>query len=193
VNGFRKAAQAASKDLNNFKLAWQSEETQTIFKRSKESYEKDHDLSAASRVPKFGWSSHSQLPDTIVHGAELHHGANLEAEQETSKQALDTEKILEDFRNKHTDFVVSTESNNQIIKVCMLRTWFPGLQADRSQIQFKVPSMTMKFTITRRKGTNDKESLEVECVGNMRLFSAITRCIAARPHPDDLRYVLVRS
>lgn len=58
------------------------------------------------------------------------------------------------------------------------------------QVAFKVPSLVLTFVITCSIDSQNKATFTVECTGNMPLFSAISRCLASRPRPNDLAYLL---
>jgi hypothetical protein len=51
----RSAAVGSTADLQAFKQVWKSDETQKLLARSKESLQKDSDLSKAVNVPMWGW------------------------------------------------------------------------------------------------------------------------------------------
>lgn len=51
----RKAAIQSTDDLKAFREVWSSEQTQDVFVKGKESFEKDADLSKARDVAAFGW------------------------------------------------------------------------------------------------------------------------------------------
>ena len=52
----KKAALVSTDNIKTFRDDWISEQTQALFARSKESLEKNADLTKAGDVPKFGWS-----------------------------------------------------------------------------------------------------------------------------------------
>ena len=51
----KKAAAASNNDVKAFREGIMSERTQELLSRSKESYEKDRDLSKANSVAVWGW------------------------------------------------------------------------------------------------------------------------------------------
>lgn len=51
----KSAAVTATTELKDFRDNWTSEQTQGLLARSKESEQKDGDLSKASAVPRYGW------------------------------------------------------------------------------------------------------------------------------------------
>ena len=53
----RKSAIQSTDDLKTFREQWTSEQTQQLFARSRQSLEKDGDLSKAVDVARYGWSS----------------------------------------------------------------------------------------------------------------------------------------
>ena len=53
----RKSALRSTEDLKTFRDQWNLEQTQQLYARSKQSLEKDGDLTKSLDVPKWGWSS----------------------------------------------------------------------------------------------------------------------------------------
>ena len=53
----KKAAITSTSDIKRFQDDRNSEQTQTLFAKSKESAEKDNDLSKANDVPSYGWTT----------------------------------------------------------------------------------------------------------------------------------------
>ena len=53
----RKSTLRSTGDLKTFREQWSSEQTQQLFARSKQSLEKDGDLTKSLDVAKWGWSS----------------------------------------------------------------------------------------------------------------------------------------
>lgn len=51
----KKAAMQSTDGLKTFREDWTSEQTQQLLARSKESLEKDGDLSKANGVARYGW------------------------------------------------------------------------------------------------------------------------------------------
>lgn len=51
----RKSAVQSTENLKGFREVWKSDQTQDILARSKESAEKDPDLSKAKDVAAYGW------------------------------------------------------------------------------------------------------------------------------------------
>jgi soluble P-type ATPase len=49
----------------------------------------------------------------------------------------------------------------------------------------------LKFHIVVGQGANDRGKLRAECLGTTELQTAISRCIASRPRPNDLQSLLV--
>ncbi|RMZ33697.1 hypothetical protein D0859_02138 [Hortaea werneckii] len=54
--GSYKAAVKSTEDLKDFRADWNSEQTQQMFARARESVQKDGDLSKANEVAKYGWA-----------------------------------------------------------------------------------------------------------------------------------------
>ena len=52
----KKAALHSTNDIKTFRNEWSSEQMRQIFAKSKESLEKNGDLSKANGVPRYGWS-----------------------------------------------------------------------------------------------------------------------------------------
>ena len=52
----RKLALQSQDNITTFREQWSSEQTQQLFARSRESLEKDSDLSKSRDVAKYGWS-----------------------------------------------------------------------------------------------------------------------------------------
>lgn len=49
------AAVQSVQDVGTLRETWNSEQTKDLVARSKESFEKDGDLSKAAEVPRYGW------------------------------------------------------------------------------------------------------------------------------------------
>lgn len=52
----KKSTMQSLGDLKTFRESWTSEATQDVFARSRESLQKDRDLSKAHEVARYGWS-----------------------------------------------------------------------------------------------------------------------------------------
>jgi hypothetical protein len=59
-------------------------------------------------------------------------------------------------------------------------------------MSFVAGSLMLKFRITIERDANNRHKLNADCLGTAEPCSAITRCIASRPHTNDLRHLLVR-
>lgn len=165
--GFRQAALGANKNLSRFKAAWQSQETQSILEHTKESQKADPDLSACVRVPKYGWVD---ILDNEKEAGAVEKGDQIAM---LNNEEVDITGIVDAFKHEHPKFKVNIEADNQLIN-----------------IMFRLPTLLMRFRVLRRKETNGNYKLDAECVGKMPLFPAITRCLASRPRPNDLKYLL---
>jgi len=44
--------------------------------------------------------------------------------------------------------------------------------------------------VTQDQDTAGQSTWKAESIGNSKLFPAMTRCIASRPRPDELKYLL---
>lgn len=133
------------------------------------------------------------MPVTTAKTAEAKDDNDGRAVLDSKEKVLDIEQTLEEYRKAHAHHTVSTESNGKIINVCVTTRIPKTPEANNLKIRFKTSLLPLKFTITTALNDNGKEKLEVECLGNMPLFSAINRSMATRPHPEDLRYLLVCS
>ncbi|OCL03803.1 hypothetical protein AOQ84DRAFT_381249 [Glonium stellatum] len=153
--------------LHGFKAAWQSQETQSILEHTKESQKADPDLSACVRVPKYGWVD---ILDNEKEAGAVEKGDQIAM---LNNEEVDITGIVDAFKHEHPKFKVNIEADNQLIN-----------------IMFRLPTLLMRFRVLRRKETNGNYKLDAECVGKMPLFPAITRCLASRPRPNDLKYLL---
>lgn len=55
---------------------------------------------------------------------------------------------------------------------------------------FQVPLMVLKFKVVSNIDSDNNATFDVECLGNVPLCSAISRCIASRPRPNHLPHLL---
>lgn len=59
------------------------------------------------------------------------------------------------------------------------------------QIQFVSGSALLKFHVVIEREANGRHKLSAECLGMAEPCLATTRCLASRPHANDLRHLLV--
>lgn len=52
----KKAALQTTQDLQTFRENWQSDETQDLLAKSRESLQRDGNLAKANKVAKYGWA-----------------------------------------------------------------------------------------------------------------------------------------
>ncbi|EON64839.1 hypothetical protein W97_04073 [Coniosporium apollinis CBS 100218] len=177
---FTGAAVDAQKRLETFKVTWRNEATQELFERARQSLQANSDLSAAATVPMYGWAEtdlvDSEKTDDASSARALEHGI---VEDGGHFDQVDVARVVDDFRKAHPNFNVDLE-------VWRKENWVIN-------IQYQAPRIFLRFSIRRYKGRNDEAVLMAECLGEMKLFPAITRCLASRPDPNNLPYLLVCS
>ncbi|KAF2086581.1 hypothetical protein K490DRAFT_43612 [Saccharata proteae CBS 121410] len=169
---FKHTVIAAHRRLNNFGKTWKSEATQEILARARESRQTDPDLSPGANVPRYGWV------DTVAEEKKPSDGAGTQGMEgfkavAAKHESLDVKSIIDAYTKAHPKFKVDL-----------------GEPSRKITILFKVPSLILKFVIGYIQDAEGTSVSSVECPGTMGLFPAITRCLATRPNPRSLEYLL---
>ena len=59
------------------------------------------------------------------------------------------------------------------------------------KIKYKANTLPLSFTIQYEVEESGRYKFIPQCLGDMKLYPAVTRCLSSRPRPYDLNYLLV--
>ncbi|KAI4657134.1 uncharacterized protein J4E79_007750 [Alternaria viburni] len=159
----------SQKNLDSLKSQWKSPEVQSTFEHAKQSLSANADLSESVSIPSHGWAERARKAkeSTKSQGGENKEDTGAIVTDE------DIERIVVEFRKAHPNLKVDTHDEDRSI-----------------QTRFVAGSLMLKFRVGIERDANGRHKLNAECLGTTEPFLAITRCIASRPNPDDLKYLL---
>lgn len=162
----------AQRDMKTFKSQWQGKETQNILEYARKSATANPDLSAGAQVQQYGWVEKERKEnDTAKNsrgGEERTEDSNIRITKE------ERERIVGQWRQAHpTIKMEETDDGKQLL------------------IPFVSDSTRYRFRVTLPEEANSSQALQAECEGTCEPFTAITRCLASRPDPNDLKHLLV--
>jgi hypothetical protein len=124
-SAFKSAAWGGSRSIDVFKTAWNAEETQTLFAKSRKSKQENQDLDweTASAVPKYGWIEQ-------VNREKEEKSKEIKVEETEAEErplTIDEQRrLVEEYRDKHSGFQMSWDEDVMEIKVSLL-LWSNGL------------------------------------------------------------------
>ncbi|EKG20172.1 Mediator complex subunit Med27 [Macrophomina phaseolina MS6] len=168
---FKQTAITEAKRLQTFERTWKSQEVQDILTHATQSFKANPDLTKAAGISRYGWVEVAEKQQRPVKSKErMLRGKANDAEDKTDAASI--LPTVTAFKDTHPNFKIDIK-DGRIITVA-----------------FKVPSLVLTFVITCSIDSQNKATFTVECTGNMPLFSAISRCLASRPRPNDLAYLL---
>ncbi|KAB2577092.1 Mediator complex subunit Med27 [Lasiodiplodia theobromae] len=168
---FKQAAITEAKRLQAFERRWKSDEVQDILAHAAQSVKANPDLTKGAKVARYGWVDVAEKQQRPAKSKEKKpRGKGSDADDKVAASSV--MPTVNAFKEAHPTFHVDVDEGRIIT------------------ISFRVPSLVLTFKITCHVGPDDKTSFIVDSPGNGPLFSAITRCIASRPRPNDLSYLL---
>ncbi|KAL9094664.1 MAG: hypothetical protein Q9165_002933 [Trypethelium subeluteriae] len=169
---FRDAAQGEHSRLDRFRATWQSGPIAEALEYTLLSGRQGQNRSNGIRLPKYGWSTDGE---PVSRGTGKQGEANHEPNGTVGSQTEDMESVVKAFQQKHPECHIDSNLSEQNI-----------------QISVPAPLGPISFTIKKgQKPQNEGPRWDVECLGSMKLYPAITRCLASRPKGNDLEYTLV--
>ncbi|KAF1365287.1 hypothetical protein EJ07DRAFT_96182 [Lizonia empirigonia] len=156
--------------INALSDKWRSPEVQDILAHARKSYEANSDLSTCTSVPAYGWVERENRERGSLKGNREHVAV------EDQIDSLDEERI--------SQIIAEVQEAHPNIKL--------ELQDDghSTRTQFIANSMRLSFKVNVERENGAHHKLSAECLGNSEPFLSITRCIASRPHPNDLTALL---
>ncbi|KAL1609858.1 hypothetical protein SLS60_001523 [Paraconiothyrium brasiliense] len=163
----------AQRDMKTFRSQWQGQEMQSILERARKSATVNPDLSAGARVQQYGWI-------------------------EKEKKEKDAANISRDGdeRAEDTSVRVTQEERERVVE--QWKKTYPSIKMQEKNegkqllIPFVADSTKYRFRITICEDASASRALQAECEGTGEPFTSVTRCLALRPCPNDLKYLLVR-
>ena len=159
--------------VGNFQAIWQSAPVAEVLDYTLRSAKLDPDPSKGAKLPEDG---QVQEGDQISRGASEPNEDKNHVNDAAGHKVEDMAQAIEDFKQRHPECTVDFDSQEQKTEVSV-----PG------------PLGPTNFTVKKRQGSHNEEvSWDVECLGTMKLFPAITRCLASRPQDNNLHYTLVK-
>jgi hypothetical protein len=158
--------------MKTFKSQWQGKETQNILEHARKSAAANPDLSAGAQVQQYGWIEKEKK------------------DKDAAKNSGDGEERAEDL-----DIRITKEERGRIVG--QWRQTHPMINMDETDdgkqllISFVGDSTKYRFRVTISEAANASQALQAECEGTGEPFTSITRCLASRPNPNDLKHLLV--
>lgn len=159
------SAQNGVKELHE---AWRDPEMEKIFEHTKKSQSANADFSAATSVPDHGWVAR-------------------EKRERKSRDGARSEPVERTVSLTHEDIasaVLELQKSQPAVKLTLLE------DKESISIHFVTNGAKLDFRVHIERDANGAHDLTAECLGNTELSRAITRCIASRPQPQDLKYLL---
>ncbi|KAF2444919.1 hypothetical protein P171DRAFT_485000 [Karstenula rhodostoma CBS 690.94] len=159
------------RNMKTFKSQWQSQETQTILEHARKSATANPDLSAGAQVQQYGWIEKE------------------EQERQAAKSNGDGEERAEDLGIR-----ITKEERGRIIE--QWRQTYSSIKMEEKNdgkqllIPFVADSTRYRFRVTISEDANPSQAVQAECDGTGEPFTAVTRCLASRPNPNDMKYLL---
>ncbi|KAL5393154.1 hypothetical protein PMIN04_005451 [Paraphaeosphaeria minitans] len=161
----------AQRDMKTFKSQWQGQETQNILEHARKSAAANPDLSAGAQIQQYGWIEKEKK------------------EKEVSKKNEDGVKRAEDLGIR-----ITKEERGRIVQ--QWRQINPSIKVDETDdgkqilIPFVADSTKYSFRVMISGDANLSQAVQAECEGAGEPFTSVTRCLASRPNPNDLKNLL---
>lgn len=171
-HAFKDNLMKAQRDMKTFRLQWQGKETQNILEYARKSATMNPDLSAGAQIQQYGWIEQENK------------------DKDASNNGGDGEERAEDM-----DTRITKEERGRIVG--QWRQAHPMIKIEESDDgrQLMIPlvgdSTKYRFRVTLPEEANSSHILQAECEGTGEPFTSITRCLASRPNPNDLKQLLV--
>jgi hypothetical protein len=172
-HAFKDNLTKAQRDLNSFRTQWQSQESQRILEHTRKSANANPDLGACAQVPQYGWIEKEKK------------------EREAAKKNGDGEEHAEDSGMR-----ITTEERRRIVD--QWRETYSSIKMEEKNdgkqllIPFVADSTKFCFRVTIPEDAHSSQAIQAECEGTGEPFTSVARCLASRPNPNDLKYLLVR-
>ena len=169
---FKHAAEAEYSRLDYFRATYQSEPIRELLEYILLSGKQEPKIPNDAALPKYAGVQ------------ELHKSAGDDSKQDevdgdlngtVGHEAEDVAAVVEAFKQRHPECHVDSD-----------------LQGQSLQVSVTTPLGPIVFAVKKaQKPQNGELRWDVECLGTMKLFPAITRCLASRPQVDSLSATLV--
>ncbi|KAH8732250.1 mediator complex subunit 27-domain-containing protein [Phaeosphaeriaceae sp. PMI808] len=166
---YAKAITGSQNDIKDLQAQWRSPETQNMFEYTRKSLSANPDLTASKSTPAHGWIERERKERE----SKKKNRRNSVDENSAIFTGDEIARIVVDFHKTHPSIKLDTQEDNRMIST-----------------QFVSGSISMRFRVTIEREANGRHRLAVECTGTMEPFLSISRCIASRPQPNDLRSLL---
>ncbi|KAF2232456.1 hypothetical protein EV356DRAFT_534571 [Viridothelium virens] len=168
---FKEAAQSEHSRHDRFRATWHSGPIAEALEYTSLSRKQGQTRPNGVRLPKYGWNDDH---DPINRGTDKQEEVNGDSNGSPGSQTEDTESVVKAFQQRHPECHIDSYISEQKI-----------------QIAVPAPLGPISFTIKKReRPQNEGPRWDVECLGSMTLYLAITRCLASRPNGNDLNYTL---
>ncbi|KAF2872223.1 hypothetical protein BDV95DRAFT_543900 [Massariosphaeria phaeospora] len=168
---FKEGLVGSQNGIKLFRAQWHSEEVQSAFEHSKQSFNRNSDLSAATQVPPYGWIQAEIATQKV-------------SKRKRTEEQIDDDKYVALPQDEVFRLVHEFSKIHPVIKV--------GSKDKHSDlmIQFVASSLTLRFHVVLEREANGRHKLNVDCLGSTEPFMSIARCVASRPQANDLKYLL---
>lgn len=184
---YAQGVQGSQQDIKTLQEQWRSPEIQAVFEHTRRSLLANSDLSASRSMPAHGWTEREKKQHNIAKG---NHSESTEDGSATLFNE-DFARIVADFEKSKPSIKLETQDDNRTISVWLAFTSCSH-ELTNLQTQFVASSVKLRFRITVEYDASGKHKLNVDSMGSAEPCLSINRCIASRPHPNDLRFLLVR-
>jgi hypothetical protein len=184
---YAQGVQGSQQDIKTLHEQWRSPEIQAVFERIRKSLVANSDLSASRSMPAHGWIEREKKQHNITKGCDSE-------SMDDGSAALSNEdvaRIVADFERSKPNIKLETQDDNRRISVWSAFTSCSH-ELTSLQTQFVAGGVKLLFRITVEYDVNGKHKLNVDSMGSTEPWLSINRCIASRPHPNDLTILLVR-
>lgn len=149
----------------------------------KQSYQKNADLSAGAKISRYGWADEAETEPGADTVAPTQSGQAQDATEEE-----DAGKIVEKYKQANATFNVNYDEQAHRIEASNSSSRV--IRANLLKVKYKIPTLILSFVVTKDQDTAGQPTWKAESIGNGKLFPAMTRCIASRPRPGELKYLL---
>lgn len=184
---YAQGVQGSQQDIKTLHEQWRSPEIQAVFEYTRKGLLANSDLSASRSMPAHGWTEREKKQHNIAKG---NHSDSTEDGGATLSNE-DVARIVADFEKSKPSIKLETQDDNRTISVWSAFTSCSH-ELTNLQTQFVASSVKLRFRITVEYDGSGKHRLNVDSMGSTEPCLSINRCIASRPHPNNLKILLVR-
>ncbi|KAF2712322.1 hypothetical protein K504DRAFT_372705 [Pleomassaria siparia CBS 279.74] len=168
---FQKAVTGSQRDIKAFRTQWHSQDFQCILQHTAQSLNKNPNLSASAKVPRYGWVN--ALAKENEAAQRRSNGVQKLEDKFVQLTKEDIARDIAEFHQAYPSIKVLAKDDHQDLT-----------------FQFVAGSRELRIHVVIECETNGRHKLNAQCSGTVEPFLSITRCIASRPQANDLKYLL---